>query len=159
MEFDITKYRKSTIIKIVIVIAMIVIPILLAMVLIPQYANTFNREKTNQNIDANFASQVCAFILLLFIESICIYKLSCFIRVETNEEFAKKYYIKTHDEREQYIAREANALAMRLNLYILGICAAISGLYDMKVFMALISTFVVEILIFVFTYIYFKYKN
>jgi hypothetical protein len=159
MEFDITKYRKSTIIKIVIVIAMIVIPILLAMVLIPQYANTFNREKTNQNIDANFASQVCAFILLLFIESICIYKLSCFIRVETNEEFAKKYYIKTHDEREQYIAREANALAMRLNLYILGICAAISGLYDMKVFIALISTFVVEILIFVFTYIYFKYKN
>ena len=159
MEFDITKYRKSTIIKIVIVIAMIVIPILLAMVLIPQYANTFNREKTNKNIDANFASQVCAFILLLFIESICIYKLSCFIRVETNEEFAKKYYIKTHDEREQYIAREANALAMRLNLYILGICAAISGLYDMKVFIALISTFVVEILIFVFTYIYFKYKN
>ena len=139
MEFDITKYRKSTIIKIVIVIAMIVIPILLAMVLIPQYANTFNREKTNQNIDANFASQVCAFILLLFIESICIYKLSCFIRVETNEEFAKKYYIKTHDEREQYIAREANALAMRLNLYILGICAAISGLYDMKVFIALID--------------------
>ncbi len=159
MEFDIIKYRKATIIKIVFVTIMIALPLILASVLIPHYAETFSRDKTNPAIDSNFASQVCAFFLLIFIESICAYKLSCFARVVSSEDFAKKYYIKTHDEREQYITREANATAMRLSLYVLGICACISGIYDMKVFIALLTAFVTEVLIYILSYIYYKYKN
>jgi len=162
MEFDIIKYRKLTVVKIIITTLMIAIPILIAAAIIPYYINVFLQAQDSIPIDtqqAEFAGKYSALLLIIFIEVICVYKLSCFIRVETNEEYARKYYIKTHDEREQYISREANALAMKFSLYVVGVCAAIAGCFDIKVFIALISVFFAEIAIYICSYLYFRYKN
>ena len=80
-------------------------------------------------------------------------------RVETSEDYAKKYYIKTHDERLQHIMTEANAVAMKLSLYILGICTSIGGCFDAKVFLALLLTFFGELFIYLGSYLYYKHKN
>lgn len=162
MEFDVIKYRKVTLVKMIITIVMIIIPILLAGIIIPYYINVFSQleeqiNRLNETVDR--VAQGAAMILIFLIEGILIYKLACYVRVETSEDYAKKYYIKTHDERLQHIMTEANAVAMKLSLYILGICTSIGGCFDAKVFLALLLTFFGELFIYLGSYLYYKHKN
>ncbi len=162
MEFDVIKYRKVTLVKMIITIVMIIIPILLAGIIIPYYINVFSQleeqiNRLNETVDR--VAQGSALILVFLIEGILIWKLACYARVETSEDYAKKYYIKTHDERLQHIMTEANAVAMKLSLYILGICTSIGGCFDAKVFLALLLTFFGELFIYLGSYLYYKHKN
>ena len=162
MEFDVIKYRKVTLIKMIITIVMIIIPILLAGIIIPYYINVFSQleeqiNRLNETVDR--VAQGAAMILIFLIEGILISKLACYARVETSEDYAKKYYIKTHDERLQHIMTEANAVAMKFSLYILGICTSISGCFDAKIFLALLLTFFGELFIYLGSYLYYKHKN
>lgn len=162
MEFDLIKYRKVTLIKLIMTVVMIIVPIILAGIIIPYYINVFSQleeqlNKINEQVDR--VAQASALVLVFLIEGILACKLVCYIRVETSEEFAKKYFIKTHDERLEHIMTQANAVAMKLSLYILGICTSIGGCFDAKVFLALLLTFFGELFIYLGCYLYYKHKN
>ncbi len=161
MEFDWNKYRKITIKKIVLLIIMMVLPIIIAFSLIPQYVQTFSAVHTigGQNLSSTQVGTFCAFALAIFIEIILGYRLSCFIRIETSETYAEKYYIRTHDERNQYIDHMASSATMKLSLYILGVVTAIAGCFDQVVFYTLIAAFFSMILISLGTFLYYKHKN
>jgi hypothetical protein len=161
MEFDLIKYRKSTLVKIIVTCVMIVIPLILAGIIIPYYINVFSQleeqiAKINETVER--VAQAAALVLVILIESILIVRLVHFCRVETSEDFAQKYYIKTHDERLHHITTKANAVAMKGSLYVLGVCTAIAGCFDAKVFLALLITFFGELIAFIGSYLYYKYK-
>ncbi|MCR5787147.1 MAG: hypothetical protein K6G28_05545 [Acholeplasmatales bacterium] len=160
MEFDWNKYRKKIVKRLVVVVIMMILPIIIAASLIPQYQNTFSEVHTiNGDIDAQKVGTYCAFILVVFIEIILGYRLSCYIRIESSEVYAEKYYIRTHDERNQYIEHMSSATTMKVSLYVLGVVAAVAGCFDQVVFYTLIAAFFVMILISIATFMYYKHKN
>ena len=151
MEFDYTKYKKQTIFKIVCICIAIALPIIAELALIPEYTRTFN--------DDVEAARICAGILVVFVEIICVWKLSCYVRIMTSEKWAEKFYIKTHDERLTLIDRKANTLSMLVSLYVIGFSAAIAGCFDSKTFFTLLAVFFGILIIYGLSYLYFSKKN
>ncbi len=150
MEFDYFKYKKITAIKIVFMAIAIAIPILTELILINQYIKTFG----DQN-----SAKICAGVLVVFIEVVCVYKLTRYIKIVLSKEFAEKYYVKIHDEREVFLSRKANAFSTKFALYIIGFCAAVAGCCDAKIFYTLMAVFFFLIIAYCVSYLYYKKKN
>ena len=150
MEFDWLKYRKVTVVKIIFTVILTVLPILLVLSLIPLYAKTFGEE---------LHTKVIGVILLIVIETELVFRLSCYIRIETSEKYAERYYIKTHDERIQFIEMHSSALALKLSMYVVGICDVIAGCFDSKTFFTLLLVFVGQVVLYFIAHQYYKYKN
>ena len=151
MEFDYEKFKKTTSLKLPIITIAIALPIILELGLIPYYIETFNQ-------DENYA-RACAGVLVIFVELLLIWKLSCYIRILTSKAWAEKFYIKAHDERLTLIDRKANTFTTLATLYIVGTSAAIAGCFDAKVFFTLLATFFGIILIYGISYLYYSKKN
>lgn len=151
MDFDYEKYKKTTMVKLPLVIVAIVIPIILELALIPHYISTFNNDEQHARISAG--------ILVIFVEFICVWKLSTYIRILTSRGWAEKFYIKSHDERLTLIDRKANTFTTLAATYSIGISAAIAGCFDAKVFFTLLAVFFGMLIIYGLSYLYFNKKN
>ncbi len=150
MDFDYSKYKKQTVLRIVLICIAIAAPLIAELALIPEYIKTFDNDV--------YIARILASLLVVFVEIICILKLSCYVRIMTSKNYAEKYYIKNHDERLQLIDKKANTLTTLVSLYIVGFSAAIAGCYDPKVFFTLLAVFFGIILIYVLSYLYYSKK-
>lgn len=151
MDFDYIKYKKQTVIKIVLICIAISLPIIAELALIPEYIKTFDNDEQ--------IARIWACLLVIFVEAICIWKLSCYVRIMTSKTYAEKFFIKHHDERLQLIDRKANTLATLVSLYAIGFSAAIAGCYDSKTFFTLLAVFFGILIIYGLSYLYFSKKN
>ena len=147
MEFSYSKYKKQTLVKMILVIIAIVLPIIAELALIPYYIQTFDNNENN--------AKGCAAILVVFVEVICIGKLISYIHIMTSKEYAEKFYIKGHDERLQLIDRKANTFTTLITLYIVGFAAAIAGCFNSTIFFTLLVVFFGIIIIYSLSYLYF----
>jgi len=150
VDFDYSKYKKQTVAKIVLICIAIAAPLIAELALIPEYIKTFDNDV--------YIARILASLLVVFVEIICILKLSCYVRIMTSRSWAEKYYIKNHDERLQLIDKKANTLTTLVSLYIIGFSAAFAGCYDPKVFFTLLAVFFGIVIIYALSYLYYSKK-
>ena len=151
MEFNYQKKRKHTIGKLIVMSLATLLPIIAYFVLGAIYRFFNSPEKMDL---------VALRLLVLIIFELAIaFKIVLYIRIIASEEFANKYFIKKNDERNIYIRQRTTSFTMKLSLYLMGVGMVVAGFYSKTIFYALGAIIICEIIIYIFTHLYFSKKN
>lgn len=101
---------------------------------------------------------VLRLLVLIIFELAIAFKIVLYIRIIASEEFANKYFIKKNDERNIYIRQRTTSFTMKLSLYLMGVGMVVAGFYSKAIFYALGASIICEIIIYIFTHLYFSKK-
>ena len=150
MEFNYQKKRKHTIGKLVVMSLATLLPIIAYFVLGAIYRFFESQDKMDL--------VVLRLLVLIIFEIIIALKIVLYIRIIASEEFASRYFIKKNDERNISIKQRTTSFTMKLSLYLMGIGMIVSGFFSKAIFYALGATIICEIIIYIFTQLYFSKK-
>ena len=150
MEFNYQKKRKHTIGKLIVMSLATLLPIIAYFVLGAIYRFFNSPEKMDL--------VVLRLLVLIIFELAIAFKIVLYIRIIASEEFANKYFIKKNDERNIYIRQRTTSFTMKLSLYLMGVGMVVAGFYSEAIFYALGAIIICEIIIYIFTHLYFSKK-
>lgn len=150
MDFNYQKKRKHTIGKLVVMSLATLLPIIAYFIL----GAIYNFFKSPDKLDL----VVLRLLVLVLFETIIALKIILYVRIIVSEEYAKKYFIKRNDERNIYIKQRTTSFTMKLSLYIMGVGMVVTGFYSKSLFYALGAIILGELLIYVFSHLYFSKK-
>lgn len=150
MEFNYQKKRKHTIGKLIVMSLATLLPIIAYFVLGAIYRFFNSPEKMDL--------VVLRLLVLIIFELVIAFKIVLYIRIIASEEFANKYFIKKNDERNIYIRQRTTSFTMKLSLYLMGVGMVVAGFYSKAIFYALGAIIICEIIIYIFTHLYFSKK-
>lgn len=150
MEFNYQKKRKHTIGKLIVMSLATLLPIIAYFVLGAIYRFFNSPEKMDL--------VVLRLLVLIIFELAIAFKIVLYIRIIASEEFANKYFIKKNDERNIYIRQRTTSFTMKLSLYLMGVGMVVAGFYSKEIFYALGAIIICEIIIYIFTHLYFSKK-
>lgn len=150
MEFNYQKKRKHTIGKLIVMSLATLLPIIAYFVLGAIYRFFNSPEKMDL--------VVLRLLVLIIFELAIAFKIVLYIRIIASEEFANKYFIKKNDERNIYIRQRTTSFTMKLSLYLMGVGMVVAGFYSKAIFYALGAIIIGEIIIYIFTHLYFSKK-
>ena len=150
MEFNYQKKRKHTIGKLIVMSLATLLPIIAYFVLGAIYRFFNSPEKMDL--------VVLRLLVLIIFELAIAFKIVLYIRIIASEEFANKYFIKKNDERNIYIRQRTTSFTMKLSLYLMGVGMVVAGFYSKAIFYALGAITICEIIIYIFTHLYFSKK-
>lgn len=150
MEFNYQKKRKHTIGKLIVMSLATLLPIIAYFVLGAIYRFFNSPEKMDL--------VVLRLLVLIIFELAIAFKIVLYIRIIASEEFANKYFIKKNDERNIYIRQRTTSFTMKLSLYLMGVGMVVAGFYSKPIFYALGAIIICEIIIYIFTHLYFSKK-
>lgn len=150
MEFNYQKKRKHTIGKLIVMSLATLLPIIAYFVLGAIYRFFNSPEKMDL--------VVLRLLVLIIFELAIAFKIVLYIRIIASEEFANKYFIKKNDERNIYIRQRTTSFTMKLSLYLMGVGMVVAGFYSKAIFYVLGAIIICEIIIYIFTHLYFSKK-
>lgn len=85
-------------------------------------------------------------------------KIINYIRVLTNIDHAESEVLKRNDERNRFIRLKTNAMSIKIGIFIMLIAMIISAFFSRSVFYTLLTVLVVEVVVYIFTSLYYIKK-
>lgn len=85
-------------------------------------------------------------------------KISTYIRILTNVDFAENEVVKRNDERNQFIKLKTDSMTIKIGIYALGIASIVSAFFERYIFYTLLSVFAAHVVIYLFVKLYYWKK-
>lgn len=89
---------------------------------------------------------VFTYLLLVVFEGVIIYKVVRYLRIVSNNEYAKQEFIKKNDERNRFIKTTSNNLVTKIFIYVLVVIAIFAAFTNRVLFyilLALLATYLI----------------
>lgn len=144
------KMKKGIKIRLIVMSLSTLLPILLLIL----FNLPFFKEKFKVYNDL-FVLRYAIFILL---EAYIIFKIYRYIRFLVDEEYQNQFILIRTDERLNFIKLKANALVIKVFIYVCGIALITAGFFDAIVFYTLLGILGGVLIIYLFVYIYYSKK-
>ncbi|MDE6946148.1 MAG: hypothetical protein K2P14_03075 [Anaeroplasmataceae bacterium] len=104
------------------------------------------------------ALSVLRYAIFVLLEGYIGFKIYGYIRFFCDPEYADLLALRKNDERLNFIRLKANAMAIKIFIYVCGIALITAGFFDAIVFYTLLSILATVLFIFLFVYIYYSRK-
>jgi hypothetical protein len=149
MEFNLERYRKNTIVKLIVMTLALSAPIIIV------FTSLFQKINDNLNYDIN----ISRWFVVALVELSILFKLYRYIRILSDEKYAKKIYTYLNDERNTFLKQKTQSFTFKLSLYLISIAAIIVAIFNKsEIFYTLLITIAGLALIYLLTYIYYVKK-
>ena len=146
---NIERLRKISKIKLIIMILATLLPLVILLVLefIPDNKNSVLADLI-----------VFRYGIFVAMECYIIFKIINYIKVLTNIDFAESEVLKRNDERNRFIRLKTNAMSIKIGLFIILIAMIISAFFSRSIFYTLLGVLTNEIVVYIFTSLYYIKK-
>lgn len=141
--------RKFTRIKLIIMSLSTILPILILFImeLIPENENS-----------AVYDLIIFRYGILVLLEGYIGIKISVYIRILANVDYASNELLKKNDERNKFIKLKTDSLALKIAIYMLGIALIITAFINRFIFYTLFFVLLTYIVIYLFVKLYYWKK-
>lgn len=144
------KLRKTTKIKLIVMILSTVLPILLLVFFeLPFFKDKFVVYKD---------LVVLRYAIFVLLESYISFKIYGYVRCLCDSEYSDVIYLRKNDERLNFIKLKTNAMTIKIFIYVCGIGLITAGFINSIIFYTLLSILAVVLIIFISTSIYYSKK-
>lgn len=92
---------------------------------------------------------VFTYLLLVVFEGVIIYKVVRYLRIVSNNEYAKQEFIKKNDERNRFIKTTSNNLVTKIFIYVLVVIAIFAAFTNRVLFYTLLALLATYLIIYI----------
>ena len=92
---------------------------------------------------------VFTYLLLAVFEGVIIYKVVRYLRIVSNNEYAKQEFIKKNDERNRFIKTTSNNLVTKIFIYVLVVSAIFAAFTNRVLFYTLLALLATYLIIYI----------
>ena len=89
------------------------------------------------------------YLLLVVFEGVIIYKVVRYLRIVSNNEYAKQEFIKKNDERNRFIKTTSNNLVTKIFIYVLVVIAIFAAFTNRVLFYTLLALLATYLIIYI----------
>lgn len=141
------EFRKSTLTKVIVMSLSTLLPI----VMIALFENLLHQEMYKALI-------VIRYIIFGFFELLVVFKIIKYILILTREDFCSKQYILNQDERLVFVKQRSLSIAFKTVIFTSGVLLIASCYFSEEAFYMILIIFVIAILTYLFSRLYYKKK-
>lgn len=148
---NIEHLKKNAKLKLLIMSLSTLLPILL-LILLQVLAANFKEDSALPDL------VVFRYGIFVLFEGYIGFKISVYIRILTNADFASNEVLKRNDERNKFIKLKTNAMSLKIFVYVIGIALIITAFLSRIAFYSLLSMLLVYLIIYLFVKLYYCKK-